>query len=106
MSYPNAGGPVARPRPRPQKPKTQEAARESSAVRASVLDAALQLGFGANPAVADWMFSNTLQEEDEVCISLFFGLFQIIFVFCFHDLGRIHQTLFLCLCGGQFTPQS
>lgn len=58
--------PPARPRPRPQKPQNPDLSRDSGAVRESVLDAAMQLGLGANPAVADWMFNNQLKEEDEV----------------------------------------
>lgn len=35
-------------------------------VRASVLDAAMQLGFGdPNSTVASWMFNNPVTEEDE-----------------------------------------
>ena len=35
-------------------------------VRASVLDVALQLGFGGpNSTVADWIFNNPLDEEEE-----------------------------------------
>jgi hypothetical protein len=35
-------------------------------VRASVLDAALQLGFGGpNSTVANWIFNNPLDEEEE-----------------------------------------
>ncbi|KAJ7650708.1 hypothetical protein FB45DRAFT_997532 [Roridomyces roridus] len=59
--------------PAPSKPTLRPAAsqptepihRESNALRASVLDAALQLGFGSNNTVANWMFSNTLEEEEE-----------------------------------------
>jgi hypothetical protein len=42
--------------------------RESGAVRESVLEVAMQLGLGVNPAVADWMFNNQLKEEDEVSV--------------------------------------
>ncbi|KAJ7039585.1 hypothetical protein C8F04DRAFT_295375 [Mycena alexandri] len=52
------------PRPAPASPP-EPVNRESNALRASVLDAALELGFGANGAVANWMFNNTLEEEDE-----------------------------------------
>lgn len=68
MSYHNVDIAHARPRPRPQKPIPQDVTRESSALRASVLDAALQLGLANNSAVADWMFNNPLKEEDEVCV--------------------------------------
>ncbi|KAJ7746644.1 hypothetical protein B0H16DRAFT_1692667 [Mycena metata] len=56
--------PKPTPRPAPASPP-EPVNRESNALRASVLDAALQLGFGANGAVANWMFNNTLEEEDE-----------------------------------------
>jgi hypothetical protein len=62
--------------PRPQAPvASQGESRESNALRASVLDAALELGLANNSVVADWMFNNTLQEEEEeeeieVCSSL------------------------------------
>ncbi|KAJ7183149.1 hypothetical protein C8R46DRAFT_1209317 [Mycena filopes] len=58
--------PARQPIPRPPPPaQTEPINRESNALRASVLDAALELGFGANGAVANWMFNNTLEEEDE-----------------------------------------
>ncbi|KAJ3566160.1 hypothetical protein NP233_g7177 [Leucocoprinus birnbaumii] len=66
--------PPARPRPRPPKPTIPDASRESGAVRASVLDAAMELGLGVNPAVADWMFNNQLKEEDEELIPTSPGL--------------------------------
>lgn len=69
MSYPNLDAPqAARPRLRPYKQPSQPVARESNALRASVLDAALQLGIADNTAVADWMFNNTLKEEDEASL--------------------------------------
>ncbi|PPR00740.1 hypothetical protein CVT24_000946 [Panaeolus cyanescens] len=54
------------PLPRPMR-KTQAtgATRESNALRASVLDAALQLGLGNNSLVADWMFNESIQEDEE-----------------------------------------
>lgn len=40
--------------------------RESNALRASVLDVALQLGIGENGStVANWMFNDPIGEEDE-----------------------------------------
>ncbi|CAA7264454.1 unnamed protein product [Cyclocybe aegerita] len=54
--------------PRPPsayRPKAKIPSRSSNALRASVLEAALELGVGTNPLVADWMFSNSLKEEDE-----------------------------------------
>ncbi|KAJ7678497.1 hypothetical protein B0H17DRAFT_1078413 [Mycena rosella] len=53
------------PRPSAAHSPTEPVNRESNALRASVLDAALELGFGANGAVANWMFNNALEEEDE-----------------------------------------
>lgn len=59
------------PRPRPRHPPVSNdnsqptQSRESNALRASVLDAALELGIGANSTVANWMFNNALEEEDE-----------------------------------------
>lgn len=61
--------PIARP---PAARKQEEnASRDSSALRASVLDAALELGIGSSSLVADWMFNNVVDEEDEneVCLS-------------------------------------
>lgn len=63
------------PRPSAAQPPPEPVNRESSALRASVLDAALQLGFGANGNVANWMFNNALEEEaeDEEVGSVFFS---------------------------------
>ncbi|KAJ7454759.1 hypothetical protein FB451DRAFT_653001 [Mycena latifolia] len=59
----------SRPRPTPRptagQAPTEPANRQSNALRASVLDAALELGFGANGTVANWMFNNALEEADE-----------------------------------------
>ncbi|KAK7032790.1 hypothetical protein R3P38DRAFT_3264791 [Favolaschia claudopus] len=52
-------------RPPPAQPQAEPVNRESNALRASVLDAALQLGFGANGTVANWMFNNAVEEEEE-----------------------------------------
>lgn len=38
--------------------------RDSNALRASVLDAALQLGLGTNKTVANWMFNDPIAEEE------------------------------------------
>ncbi|KAJ6466604.1 hypothetical protein C8R47DRAFT_1326241 [Mycena vitilis] len=57
--------PKAIPRPAPAQSPTEPVNRESNALRASVLDAALELGLGANGSVANWMFNNTLEEEPE-----------------------------------------
>ncbi|KAJ6630998.1 hypothetical protein B0H10DRAFT_702776 [Mycena sp. CBHHK59/15] len=56
--------PKPSPRPAAQTP-TEPVNRESNALRASVLDVALELGIAANGGVANWMFNNTLEEEDE-----------------------------------------
>ena len=61
--------PVARARPRPNK-VGHGGPRESNALRASVFDVAMELGLGSNNLVAEWMFSNAVQEEDEVSTSL------------------------------------
>lgn len=39
--------------------------RDSNALRASILDIALELGVGSSPLVTDWMFNNVLEEEPE-----------------------------------------
>ncbi|KAJ7510417.1 hypothetical protein B0H11DRAFT_1187899 [Mycena galericulata] len=57
--------PTPTPRPNASHSPIEPVNRESNALRASVLDAALELGIGANGAVANWMFNNTLEEEDE-----------------------------------------
>jgi len=92
MSHPSVRMdiPVARPRTRPQNPSMSGVSRESGAFRTSVWETVLQLGLGVNPTVANWMFDNQLEEEDEVraqftfffvvsCVSLFF----FFFAFCF-----------------------
>ncbi|KAF7303203.1 hypothetical protein MKEN_01284000 [Mycena kentingensis (nom. inval.)] len=63
---PNFSFPRSRPtlRPQPAQPSAEPVNRESNALRASVLDAALELGLG-NKTVANWMFNNALDEEEE-----------------------------------------
>lgn len=39
--------------------------RDSNLIRASVLDAALQLGLGANGNVAHWLFNPVSEEDDD-----------------------------------------
>jgi hypothetical protein len=39
--------------------------RDSNALRASVFETALEIGFGSNTTVANWIFNNPLTEEDE-----------------------------------------
>jgi|SRR6266545_2592487 len=65
------------PRPPPARKQGESISRDSSALRASVLDAALELGIGSNPLVADWMFNNAVEEEDEneVCIDYHLSCF-------------------------------
>jgi hypothetical protein len=80
------------PRPQPAVPRPIAAAksspdfagsRESNALRASILDTALELGIGSNSLVADWMFNNPLMEEteEEVSILLLLSFVQV-FVSC------------------------
>lgn len=45
---------------------SQSDARKSSALRASVLDAALQLGFGSDSQVAKWMFNDGDDENEDL----------------------------------------
>ncbi|KAJ7914938.1 hypothetical protein B0H13DRAFT_2001733 [Mycena leptocephala] len=53
------------PRPSAVQSPTEPVHRESRAIRASVLDVALELGLGANGTVANWMLNNSLEEEEE-----------------------------------------
>ncbi|KAJ2919055.1 hypothetical protein MD484_g1295, partial [Candolleomyces efflorescens] len=57
--------PYQPPAPRTRTAPPSSGPRKSNALRASVLDAALQLGLTNDSLVAEWMFSNTVQEEDE-----------------------------------------
>jgi hypothetical protein len=54
---------------RPQRPREPLYTRDSNALRASVLDAALQLGVGTSRAVENLLFDSIL-EDDEVSIVL------------------------------------
>jgi hypothetical protein len=54
---------MATPRPRYTPRRPSNADRDSNALRASVLDAALELGIG-NKTVANWVF-NSVDEADE-----------------------------------------
>ncbi|PPQ90370.1 hypothetical protein CVT25_007770 [Psilocybe cyanescens] len=65
FTFPRPQAAVARQQAPRAAGSSQPNARESNALRASVLDAALELGIGSNPLVADWMFNNALAEEDE-----------------------------------------
>ncbi|KAF8995541.1 hypothetical protein BDQ17DRAFT_1430286 [Cyathus striatus] len=77
FSFPRPQAPIPRTRPlHPAATPNLEVNRESNALRASVLDAALQLGIGSNNLVAAWMFNNPVQEEeeeDQVSPSLTYG---------------------------------
>lgn len=61
--------PAVRLRPAPSSSKSPGTAdvvnRDSNALRASVLDAALELGLGNNSTVANWMFNNSVEEAEE-----------------------------------------
>lgn len=65
--------PIRRPSHLREKPpsafskgSSQPPTRDSNMVRASVLDAALELGFGGpNSTVANWMFNSPVLEEEE-----------------------------------------
>lgn len=79
------------PRPRPARaakwsssssPSIQAASRDSNALRASILDTALELGIGTNSLVTDWMFNNPLIEEPENAVSL------VVFLSSFIILGH------------------
>lgn len=86
----------ATPRPRPNLREASHS-RDSNALRASVLEAALELGISSSRAVADLIF-NTVDEEDEVRIpfstalcslpAFFFFLASVFF------LGRLPNFLF------------
>lgn len=52
-------------RRRPTRAKLGDPHRNSNLVRASVLETALELGFGQNSTVANWIFNNPLSEEAE-----------------------------------------
>ena len=72
FTFPRPQAPVPRPAPASKASGGPQLTRESNALRASVLDAALELGLVSNPLVADWMFDNTLPEEDEEEVSFLF----------------------------------
>lgn len=54
------------PQARPRKPKrVSTVVRDSNLVRASVLDAALELGVAHNSTMANWIFNSPVEEEAE-----------------------------------------
>lgn len=69
FTFPRPQAAIPRPRPVASPPTSSTSAdpinRDSNALRASVLETALQLGIGSNSTVADWMFNNSLEEVDE-----------------------------------------
>lgn len=69
--------PYQPPAPRARTAVASNGPRKSNALRASVLDAALQLGLTNDSLVAEWMFSNTVQEEDEVSFRGWIGYIDI-----------------------------
>lgn len=75
FTFPRPQPPVPRPAPVARLLSSQSpdlaGSRESNALRASILDTALELGISSNSLVADWMFNNPLTEEIEEEVSLF-----------------------------------
>jgi hypothetical protein len=62
---PSPLAPYPRTRRDPLSNTTGDMNRDSNALRASVLETALEIGFGANSTVADWIFNNPIAEEEE-----------------------------------------
>ena len=58
------GAPFARPRTAPT--RNMSIKRDSNSLRASVLDIAMQIGMGTNGAVTDWVYNNSVHEDEEV----------------------------------------
>ena len=85
FTFPRPQAPVPRPAPA-SKAGGPQVSRESNALRASVLDAALELGLVSNPLVANWMFENSLPEENEE-VSFLFGSQHLQLFF-----WRLHPT--------------
>ena len=85
--FPRHTAPI--PRQAPLVAKTSSSNRESNALRASVLDVALELGFGQNSTVMNWMFNNSLTEEDEdVRTSSTFLLYNFFLPWTSSTIGR------------------
>ena len=96
--------PYPQARPRPAHKQVESVSRDSNTLRASVLDAALELGIGSNPLVADWMFNNAVIEEegDENEVRMNFCGFWfdfIVFILCEDrccTLWSTNSSAFLC----------
>ena len=86
------------PRPPPARKQEESAPRDSSALRASVLDAALELGIGSNSLVTDWMFNNAVDEEDENEVCINYHAFIMLWPFSFFP--KILDNLFRAAVAG------
>lgn len=84
--------PTRRPRDTSNATSTQSINRDSNALRASVLDAALQLGFGTNKSLANMIF-DVVDEDDEDVRST---LSSILFRFRECSPYTIRLILFFC----------
>jgi len=106
FTFPRPQAPVPRPA-LASKAGGPQVARESNALRASVLDAALELGLVSNPLVANWMFENSLPEENEEVSFLFGSLHPQLFFWTLHPTNflsfSIHLMIFSSL---YFLPRS
>lgn len=75
------GAPFARPRAAPTRNKSIK--RDSNALRESVLDVAMQIGMGLNGAVTDWVYNNSVLEDEEVSrVPQFAELYCFAFICC------------------------
>jgi hypothetical protein len=90
------------PRPRPARAakwsspsslSNLASSRNSNALRASILDTALELGIGTNSLVTDWMFNNPLLEEPDDAVSLFYLFFIQVLLSCKLFSGTASVTL-------------
>lgn len=72
---------------------TADLSRESEALRASVLDAALELGFGNNSLVSDWMFNDAADES--------YHEVRHVSLICIYWFRVLRRVLFNCYWGGQ-----
>jgi len=61
---------------RPQRARAPTYSRDSNALRASVLDVALQLGVGTSRAVENLIFDSFLEEDEEEEVSLYYAHFS------------------------------